>query len=215
MVVVAKSHTHTQTCPISFFFFLYDPFLPPLSHLICSCKNLFFTIELAQSSLDLLVILLHFRQGILNVLQRDLLIWLLGATGFILAGAVVLDLFARFLDLAQAQCCRGSFQEVAQLGEFGEFFFFPASLLGNKNNNIQCSYADDLQRFLNLAECALGLLEKSVDDFLAEIAIVVVVHFQNLFKGRVVDAVGHFGKVRSGLLGLGQLVSCLGSMACV
>lgn len=131
------THTHTHTnVSYFFFFFLYDPFLPPLSHLICSCKNLFFTIELAQSSLDLLVILLHLRQGILNVLQRDLLIWLLGATGFILAGAVVLDLFARFLDLAQAQCCRGSFQEVAQLGEFGEFFFFPASLLGNKHNNI-------------------------------------------------------------------------------
>ena len=85
---------------------IHSIYLSLLSHLICSYKNLFFTIELAQSSLDLLVILLHLGQGILNVLQRDLVIWLLHATGFILAGAVVLDLFARFLDLAQAQCCR-------------------------------------------------------------------------------------------------------------
>ena len=66
---------------------------------------------------------------------------------------------------------------------------------------------DDLQRFLNLVERALGLVKKSIDDFLAKVAIVVVVHFQNLFKGRVVDAVGHFGEVRGGLLGLGKLVS--------
>lgn len=68
---------------------------------------------------------------------------------------------------------------------------------------------DDLQRFLNLVERALGLVKKSIDDFLAKVAIVVVVHFQNLFKGRVVDAVGHFGEVRGGLLGLGQSVSSL------
>lgn len=132
--LLSQRATHTQTCPIFFFLSVIIYPLYPISY--THAKDLFFTIELAQSSLDLLVILLHLRQGILNVLQRDLLIWLLGATGFILAGAVVLDLFARFLDLAQAQCCRWSFQEVTQLGEFGEFFFFPASLLGNKHNNI-------------------------------------------------------------------------------
>ena len=115
-------------------------------------QDLLFMIELAQSSLDLLVILLHLRQGTLDVLQRCLVIWLFDATGFILAGAVVLDLFARFLDLAQAQCRGRTFEEVAQGGEFGEVFFFAVDLL------LECGYA--MQITIKVTYSASSILSK-------------------------------------------------------
>lgn len=100
------------------------------------------------------------------------------------------------------------------MGEFKKLFFLPVAFtvrytfiyITHKHTHTQRRYRD-LQRFLNLLECALGLVEKSIYDFLAELAILVVVHFQNLVEGRMVDAVGHFGEVRGGLLGLGKLVS--------
>lgn len=62
---------------------------------------------------------------------------------------------------------------------------------------------DNSQSLLHLLECTLGLLEEPIDNTLAEVAIVVVVvHFENLFKSRLVDGVGHVGELRRALLGL-------------
>lgn len=62
-----------------------------------------------------------------------------------------------------------------------------------------------LQSLAHLIEGALGLVEEPVDDALAEVAVVVVVHLEDLFKGRLVDAFIHLGEGRRRLLGLGRL----------
>lgn len=63
----------------------------------------------------------------------------------------------------------------------------------------------DIQSLLHLLECAVGLLEKSKYNTLAEVAVVVIVHFEDLFKGGFVDRVGHVGELRGTSLGLGRL----------
>lgn len=65
---------------------------------------------------------------------------------------------------------------------------------------------ESVQSFLHLFECAFGLLEETKDDTLAKVAIVVVVHFEDLFKGGLVDRVGHVGELGGGLFGLWLLV---------
>lgn len=82
-------------------------------------------VEFAQETLHLLVILLDLTQDLFNVGQRDLLVRFVGGSRFILAGAVVLDFLAGFLDFVQTQGCGGTFEEVAEGGEVGEFFIFP------------------------------------------------------------------------------------------
>lgn len=56
-------------------------------------------IKLAQEALDLAVILLCFLESGLNVLEGGSLVGFRDGTGFILAGAVVLDFLAGFFDL--------------------------------------------------------------------------------------------------------------------
>lgn len=52
----------------------------------------------------------------------------------------------------------------------------------------------DLQGRLHLVKGALGLIEEAKDDSAAEFLVVIVVHFEDLFKGVFVDAVFHVGK---------------------
>ena len=57
----------------------------------------------AQELLDLGVLDLDFLQGGVDFLERDLLVGLVCGAGLVLAGAVVLDLFAGVLNVGQAQ----------------------------------------------------------------------------------------------------------------
>lgn len=90
-----------------------------------------FAVELAEKLLNLFVILLDLIQGLFDVLQRGALVGFVDGTGFILAGAVVLDLLTCFLNLAQAQRCRRSFKEVTQGRQFGKFLLLAADISAN------------------------------------------------------------------------------------
>lgn len=87
-----------------------------------------FVVESAEKHLNLFVIHLDLSQGLFDVLQRGALVGFVGGTGFILAGAVVLDLLAGFLDLAQTQRCRRSFEEVTERRQIRKFLLLPTDV---------------------------------------------------------------------------------------
>lgn len=72
-------------------------------------------VVLAEEGLHLLVVLLNFGQSLLDILQGDLVVRFVSRARFVLLVSEMLDLLARFLDLAQAQSGRGALEEVAQL----------------------------------------------------------------------------------------------------
>lgn len=67
----------------------------------------------------------------------------------------------------------------------------------NKNKKIKINSHGSL----HLVECTFGLVKKSIYNTLAEVAIgVIIIHFENLFKGGLVDGVTHVGKLRRSIL---------------
>lgn len=69
----------------------------------------------AEEGLHLLVVLLYFGQGLLDILQRDLVVRFVSRARFVFLVSEMLDLLARLFDLAQAQSSRGPLEEVAEL----------------------------------------------------------------------------------------------------
>jgi hypothetical protein len=66
----------------------------------------FLAVVSAQELLDLAVCGLDVVQGLLDRLERDLIIWFVDAACLVLAGAEVLDLLAAILNLDQTECGR-------------------------------------------------------------------------------------------------------------
>jgi hypothetical protein len=61
--------------------------------------------------------------------------------------------------------------------------------------NIQCA--------LHFFERAMRLVEEAVDDTLAEIAVLVVIHFQDLLESALIDELLDIGELGRSALGLG------------
>ena len=80
----------------------------------------FLAIVSAQELLDLAVCGLDVVQGLLDRLERDLVIRFVDAACLVLAGAEVLDLLAAILDLDQTECGRRTLEEVTKSGEFAK-----------------------------------------------------------------------------------------------
>lgn len=61
----------------------------------------------------------------------------------------------------------------------------------------------DSQSHIHLLERALGLLEEPVDYALGEFPLIfVIIHLQDLFEGRSVDAISTIGKAQGAIFGL-------------
>lgn len=59
------------------------------------------------------------------------------------------------------------------------------------------------QSLAHLIECALSLVEEAVHNALAEVAIVIVIHLEDLFESGLVDTLAHVVEGGRCLLGLG------------
>lgn len=80
--------------------------------LVCGCGGLLgsrllsdgdiFPVEPPQKGLHVGVVLLHVREGLLDVFQRDFLVWFVDGACLVLSGTVMLDLFTCFLDFGEA-----------------------------------------------------------------------------------------------------------------
>lgn len=161
------------------FSFVILPSLPPLGGL---------PVEFAEEGLHFAVVLFCFFQGRLDVLQRRRLVRFGDSAGFILAGAVVLDLLTRLLDLVEAECGRRALEEVTQRGEFRQLLLVSGWGMLAGCRDLSEEY---LQSLAHLVEGALRLIEETVHNTLAEVAVIIVVHLEDLFEGRLVDALVH------------------------
>ena len=64
-----------------------------------------------------------------------------------------------------------------------------------------------LQRRLHLGESRLGLIEETIDNTLTEVAVVIIVHLEDLFKGAGIDELLHILEPRWTRLMLDNLLS--------
>lgn len=64
-----------------------------------------------------------------------------------------------------------------------------------------------LQSSLDLGERGLSLVEETVDDTLAEVTVIVIIHLQDLLEGTLVDKILDIGELRRRRLGLMMRVS--------
>lgn len=65
--------------------------------------------------------------------------------------------------------------------------------------------AGSIQCGLHFVECIVGLIEEAVDDTFAEIAVIIVIHFQDLLESALIDELLDIGELGRSALGLGSV----------
>lgn len=146
-------------------------------------------VELLEHVLDLGELGLGLLDDALELLLGLLFGDVLGAR-VVLERAVVLDLLTRVLDLGEAEGGGRAFEEVAELAQRLEVLAL--LLFSAACQRVACAGAatGGSQVLVHLLEGAVGLAEEVKDDALAELAVdLVLVHLEDLLKGRRVDAV--------------------------
>ena len=157
-------------------------------------------VELLEHLLHVGELLLGLLDRLLELLQALLLGDLLVAL-CVLLEAVVLDLLARVLDLAEAERGGRALEEVAEFGERLEVLLFAGGGVSAGRARRERVEAGS-QVGVHLLKGALGLCEEVIDDALGELAVVVVVHLEDLLERVLVDAVLGAGDGHDAVLAL-------------
>lgn len=135
--------------------------------------------EFLQNLLDLREVVLGLCDSVADHGQALLLVRFVPVAIFALLCTKILNLLAMVLDFRQTKSRAGSFQKMAELGQSWEILLLTVLWLGiSSTTRVLLGYS---QRCFHLFEFLFGLREEIVDDWFAEVSLLLIlVHLKDL-----------------------------------